>query len=84
MMRAEQRVHCKDVRVIRGGNCWTDHVLVRAKLTVGTSPFASQKRKGCMLFVVHELSISSRRDEQSLLSGQLHLQAKKGRAVCRL
>ena len=63
IMRAEQRVHCKDVRATRGANCWTDHVLVRAKLTVGTPPFTSRKGKSCMPFAVHELSTSARRDE---------------------
>ena len=63
MMRAEQRVHCKDVRAMRGANCWTDHVLVRAKLTVRTPPFTSRKGKSCMPFAVHELSTSARRDE---------------------
>ena len=63
MMRAEQRVHCKDVRAMRGANCWTDHVVIRAKLTVRTPPFTSQKGKSCMPFAVHELSTSARRDE---------------------
>ena len=63
MMRAEQRVHCKDVRAMRGVNCWTDHMLVRAKLTFRTPPFTSRKGKSCMLFAVHELSTTARRDE---------------------
>ena len=34
VMRANQRVCCSDVQVMRGANCWTDHKLVRAKLKV--------------------------------------------------
>ena len=30
VMRAGQRIHCRDVHVMRGANCWTDHRLVRA------------------------------------------------------
>ena len=63
LMRAEQRVQCKDVRAMRGANCWTDHVLVRAKLNVGSPPFISRKGKSCMPFAVHELSTSARRDK---------------------
>ena len=29
VMRAEQRVVCRDVQVMRGTNCWTDHLLAR-------------------------------------------------------
>ena len=32
VMRAEQRVVCRDVLVMKGANCWTDHKLVKAKL----------------------------------------------------
>ena len=34
VMRAKQKVCCRNVRVMREANCWTDHKLVRAKLRV--------------------------------------------------
>ena len=34
VMRAKQRVCCGDVQVMRGGNCWTHHKLVRDKLRI--------------------------------------------------
>ena len=33
VMRAAQRVCCRDIKVMRGATCWTDHKLARAKLT---------------------------------------------------
>ena len=32
VFRATQRFYCRDVQVMRGATCWTDHKLVRAKL----------------------------------------------------
>ena len=32
IMRADQRVLCVDVQVMRGANCWSDHSMVRAKV----------------------------------------------------
>ena len=32
MVRVDHRMYCKDVRVMRGANCWKDHQLVRVKL----------------------------------------------------
>ena len=49
VMRAEQRVVCRDVHVMRGANCWTDRKLVRAKLKV-TVP-RSAKRKEIFFFL---------------------------------
>jgi len=34
MVRIDQRMYCKDVLVVRGANCWTNHQLVRAKLSL--------------------------------------------------
>ena len=43
VMRAEQRVVCRDVQVMMGANCWTDHKLVRAKLKVAI-PHSSKRK----------------------------------------
>ena len=63
VMRAGQRVYCRDVQVMRGANCWTDHKLVRAKLKVVVPRYAGRKKKNCLPFAVHELSTRSKRDE---------------------
>ena len=49
VMRAEQRVVCRDVQVMRGANCWTDHKLVRAKLKV-TVPHSAKRREDFFAF----------------------------------
>ena len=45
VIKAEQRVVCRDVQVMRGANCWTDHKLVRAKLKVTVPRSAKRKEK---------------------------------------
>lgn len=35
LMRAEQRMSCTDVQVMRGANCWSDHHMIRIKVTIG-------------------------------------------------
>ena len=62
VMRAAQRVCCKDVQVMRGANCWTDHKLVRAKLVVNLQR-RHKGEKRILPFSVHQLSTSARRDE---------------------
>ena len=32
VVRGEQRACCRDVKVMRGANCWAEHRMVRAKL----------------------------------------------------
>lgn len=63
VMRADQRVHCRDVRVMRGANCWTDHGLVRAKLNIVVPRVRGSREISCIPFAVHELTISAKRDE---------------------
>ena len=63
VMRTGQKCYCKDVQVMRGANCWTDHKLVRAKLNIVVPRYAGRKEKSCIPFAVHELSTSARRDE---------------------
>ena len=61
VMRASQRRFCTDVQVMRGANCWTDHKMVRAKLSV--RPFHSQSRKRVTIpFAVHHLREQASRD----------------------
>ena len=52
VMRAEQRVVCRDVQVMRGANCWTDHKLVRAKLKVTVPHSAKRKEKISLPFAI--------------------------------
>ena len=63
VMRAGQRIHCRDVCVMRGANCWTDHRLVRAKLNIVVPRRSGGGGKRCIPFAVHELVISTKRDE---------------------
>ena len=44
VMRAEQRIFCRDVQVMREVYCWTDHKLVRAKLKV-TIPLSAKRKE---------------------------------------
>ena len=61
VMRAGQRMFCTDVQVMRGANCWTDHKMVRANLSV--RPFHSQSRKKVTIpFAVHHLRDQAFRD----------------------
>ena len=72
VMRAGQKCYCKDVRVMRGAKCWTDHRLVRAKLNIVVPRCAGRKEKTCKPFAVHELNTRARRGKyQELL--QQHL-----------
>ena len=43
VMRADQRRLCNDVQVMRGANCWSDHKMVRGKLSI--KAFYSQPKK---------------------------------------
>ena len=58
VMRAGQRVYCRDVQVMRGANCWMDHKLVRAKMRIDL-PKVHTKEKRSMPFSVHLLSSSA-------------------------
>ena len=60
MMRADQRVLCRDVRVMRGADCWSDHMLVRAKLNV--KRYRKSKDKIAKPFAVHKLSVEAIRN----------------------
>ena len=77
VMRDGQKCYCKDVQVMRGANCLTDHKLVRAKLNIVVPRYAGRKEKSCIPFAVHELSTSARRDEyqESLKQHLLDMQA---------
>ena len=45
VMRAAQKVCCRNVQVMRGANCWTDHKLVRAKLVVNLQHMLKGERR---------------------------------------
>ena len=62
VMRKSQRACCKDVQVMRGANCWTDHKLVRAKLSFGL-PSVHKGEKKLLPFSVHRFSSAACRDE---------------------
>ena len=63
VMRAAQRACCRDVRVMRGANCWTDHKMVRVKLSLKLPSISTRKDNKSIPFAVHELSTKRRRDE---------------------
>ena len=63
LVRVKQRVCCRDVQVMWGANCWTDHKLVRAKLRIAVPPSCSRKAKRMLPFFVHKFSASAMRDD---------------------
>ena len=84
VMRADQRVHCSDVRVMRGANCWTDHRLVRAKLNIVVPRFRGGGEKSCIPFTVHRFSISAKRDEyREVLEQRLQDRPHKDDDTCK-
>lgn len=62
MMRASQRIHCRDVQVMRGASCWTDHRLVRSKLNIMAPRPRGMGGKSFLLFAVHEFVRSTKRE----------------------
>ena len=77
MMRAGQRVCCKDVQVMRGANCWTDHKMVRVKLRIQLPlTHGVRSNKKSVPFAVHHLSTKAKRDEyMSTLENKLQINA---------
>ena len=61
VMRATGRVSCRDFKVMRGANCWTDHKMIRAKFRVRFPRVCATKDK--IAFAVHELSLKAKKDE---------------------
>ena len=57
---------CKDVQVMRGANCWTDHRMVRAKLRLGLQ-VPGRREERVLPFSVHELSSDASREEYRCL-----------------
>ena len=52
---------CRDVQVMRGATCWTDHKLVRAKLNINI-PKLHQGEKRVLPFAIHKLNATAARD----------------------
>ena len=55
-MRTKQRACCKDVLVMRGANCLTDLMLVRAKLKVALPHKCGRGERKMLPFAVHWIS----------------------------
>ena len=43
LMRQPQRTFCRDILVIHRADCWTDHKLLRAKLTLQHKPLVARQ-----------------------------------------
>ena len=63
VMRGEQRACWRDVKVMRGANCWTDHRMVRAKLKLQLPRTSGAKDRKSAPFAMHELSTEKRTNE---------------------
>ena len=78
VIRAGQRVFCRDVQVMREENCWTDHMLGRAKLDIVVTCDANKKDKSHTPFAAHKLSTEAARKEfrkslEELLMSKPHM-----------
>ena len=49
--------------MMRGADCWSDHMLVRAKLNVVVKRYRKRKDKIAKPFAVHKLSAEASRNE---------------------
>ena len=63
VMRAEERVVCRNMQVMKGANCWTDHKLIRAKLKVTVPHSAKRIEKISLPLAIHKLKTPAKRDE---------------------
>lgn len=71
VMRAEQRMLCTDVQVMRGASCWSDHHMVRVKVRIGLP--RQQKKRATLPFAVHTLHSKEQREAyQQALEEHLH------------
>ena len=59
MMRSDQRVPCRDVRIMQGADCMSDHMLVRAKINVVVKCYGKSKDKIPKPFAVHKLNVEA-------------------------
>ena len=61
LMRAKKWFCCRDVQVMRGATCWTDHNLVRAKVKI-SMPKLHQGEKRMLPLAVDKLNAAAVRD----------------------
>ena len=72
LMRSSQRCFCRDVRVVRGASCWTDHFMVRTTLEldflVPLHPrLPVQQRQNLAVHLLHDkATLSTFHQEMSL------------------
>ena len=62
VLRAGQRMCCRDVQAMRGASCWTDHNLVRAKLRIDL-PRVVAREKTAIPLSIHKFTAPAARDE---------------------
>ena len=55
MLRKSRFVKCVDARVLRSAECWSDHMLVRARWRIQGRPFRGVKSAKPKPFAVHEI-----------------------------
>ena len=53
---------CRDVRVMRGADYWSDHMLVRAKLNIAIKHYSKSNNKIPKCFAVRKLNVEDIRN----------------------
>ena len=51
VMKMSQRMYCRDVQVMRGASCWTDHKLVRARFSFQLYGEGMRREKNAHTFI---------------------------------
>ena len=63
VMKMSQRMYCRDVQVMRGASCWTDHKLVRARFSFQLYGEGMRREKKALPFSVYKLESAAVRDK---------------------